>query len=223
MWIIFDLDDTLLQTSEVTTPYCLHKVAEKLAQNRIEQKDFFEDLISLHTASYSSKETLHKFFQKHPAKKKFHFEIAKFLYEDLSKEAPVIPYPEVKKNLFYLAKANTLFIVSKGELPIQLEKLKKAGIDRELFSKIVVSSNEDKMDSYQQIVRMAPMNRAEILAVGDRPVLDLKPAKELGCTTVHIKRGRGKGLESNYHDFIIDHLDQLMDIVNKERGNDGIE
>lgn len=223
MWIIFDLDDTLIQTTDVTTPFYLRKVADLMGGSNSEKNKIFIDLLAKHQKSVSSRETLNKFFAKNPEKKKFCTLSHRILYEQFPQDTPIQAYPEVNKILSYLSRSNTLFIVSKGIPSIQMKKLKKAGIDCKLFSKIVVSSKEDKRESYQKIVRMGAKKKASILVVGDRPVLDLKPAKELGCITVHIRRGRGKEQKSSFHNFSIDHLDQLIGIVNKERGNHGIE
>ena len=106
-------------------------------------------------------------------------------------------------------------MVTKGKRKIQLKKLKKAGIDSKLFSKIVVSSKEDKKKIYQQILRETKKQPDEIVVIGDRPNLDLRPAKELGCITIHIRQGRGKIEPSHDYDYIIDELDRSIPIINK--------
>ena len=73
----------------------------------------------------------------------------------------------------------------------QLFKMKNAGIDSTIFSKIVISEREDKKSSYKEVLEELNMPSDRTIVCGDRIKRDLTPAKELGCKTVHMHWGRG--------------------------------
>ena len=121
-----------------------------------------------------------------------------------------------KEILSELVRKHTLAIVTYGKKQFQLEKLKKAGIDTSIFSRIVVSESKDKKPHYQALLKELDIPASEVLVCGDRIHRDLSPAKELGFKTVHLRWGRGLGeiAQEGTVDFSIAHLSKLKVIVN---------
>jgi FMN phosphatase YigB (HAD superfamily) len=70
-------------------------------------------------------------------------------------------------------------------------KMKKAGIDSSIFSKILFSAARNKKIHYQGLLDEFGVSPSEVVVCGDRIATDLVPAKELGCRTVHMRWGRG--------------------------------
>jgi FMN phosphatase YigB (HAD superfamily) len=105
-----------------------------------------------------------------------------------------------------------------GSEKLQLQKLKKAGIDTSLLSKIIVAG-DDKTLAYKKIIKELKMNSSEVIVCGDRINNDLAPAKKMGCTTVHMKYGRGSSFEKDENiDFQIKELNSILEIINKKVG-----
>jgi FMN phosphatase YigB (HAD superfamily) len=106
--------------------------------------------------------------------------------------------------------------VTIGKLALQMDKLKKAGIDSRIFSKIAVTEEKNKKPHYQMIMDDLGYHSTEVLVCGDRVSLDLAPARELGLKTVKIQWGRGLS-SSGYKgevDYCISELKELKSIVN---------
>ena len=215
MLIIFDLDDTLIQTTDITTPYLLQKLLQFLHKKEVfyNYPEAKKKLFSLHFRSNTTAEALENFFLVYPKGKKFWEESLELIYSYLEEDVPISPYVKTLETLIQLKEKYLLCLVTKGERYIQMRKLKKAGIHREIFSKILVSSLGDKRRCYQKILLEKRRLPGDTIIIGDRPKQDLQPGKELGCYTVHIKQGRGKILQSDFSDYIIENIKELPSIV----------
>ena len=105
-------------------------------------------------------------------------------------------------------------------------KLKKAGIDSSLFCKILIlEKKNEKKYCYESLIQELNLSPGDVIVCGDRIPIDLVPAKQLGCKTIHMKKGRGlhtAGSEREV-DFTITHLSQigkvLADLSNKPSFN----
>jgi FMN phosphatase YigB (HAD superfamily) len=214
LWIIYDLDDTLIQTSAVTTPFLLEKIARFVAceENVSCVDDWISHLLDINQRSPSSDEAVAFFLQKLGLKEKYLLLCKKFLKPSSEEDLPVKAMAGAVEILKKNRAQHRLALVSRGVRHIQLRKLKKAGIDRELFSKIVVSLG-DKKDSYKKILHLEGGKANQVVVIGDRPMIDLKPAKELGFFTIHFKQGRGAFLDSIYHDFTATKLSECIPII----------
>ena len=74
-----------------------------------------------------------------------------------------------------------------------------------------------KKEAYQEIIENISISPSKVLVIGDRIPVDLAPAKELGCKTVHVKQGRGVHSQGSEEavDFAITGLSQLMGVYLK--------
>lgn len=220
MLIIFDLDDTIIDTSGSILPYRLQKALQKMMEKGLEVTSFdqaFERLRVLSVSSSNTQSAIKEFLEIHDADPALLDIAIDEVYHNKNFMYDVLPTTGAKEVLMELARKHILALVSVGIQEIQLEKMKKAGIDTALFSRIVVSESPDKKKYYKQLLEDLRVSPLEVLVCGDRVKRDLIPGKGLGFKTVHIKWGRGvhqKGSKSQV-DFTITSLKELKPIIAK--------
>ncbi len=114
--------------------------------------------------------------------------------------------------------SHRLAIVSVGREELQFYKLKKAGFDPSIFSKIIVTKEKNKKIHYEALLKEYGHRPQEALVVGDRIAVDLEPARKLGCRTVRLLWGRGSSDEPmpQMIDYTIRSLPELLEIVDKQ-------
>ncbi len=194
MLIIFDLDDTLVDTSGCVTYYKLGDALEAMVKEGLELSDFNQGLElfrRLNETASSAKEALAEFIELVGAEPLF-FEIGmKTIYESDLSDLPLFPLEGAIEVLSLLRNYHRLALVTVGSASIQMQKLKKAGIDSSVFSKILITQDLDKKPLYQQILDEFGTPSKEVLVCGDRISRDLTPARQLGFKTVLMKWGRG--------------------------------
>lgn len=218
MLIIFDLDDTLIDTTGSITPIKLEQALLKMCAAGLDVGDPEEALLVLKRLDHgaeSAAHTLAEFLEILGADKKY-FEIGKKeIYSDLSHDTPVFPLEQTIEVLDELKELFTLALVSKGKPQTQALKLKNSGIDSTIFSRIIFSEEESKKNHYRKVLEELSFSPAQTVVCGDRVGRDLVPAKELGCRTVQMKWGRGSRLPHSMEavDFCITKLSQLKGIL----------
>ncbi len=103
---------------------------------------------------------------------------------------------------------------------IKNRKIAALGI-RHYFDLIITSNDTRKNKPHNSMWKLAlkkmKLNPKECIMIGDKPELDLKPAKELGMTTVWIKQGDwpavAKGKKFKYVDHEISRLSELLRLL----------
>lgn len=174
-----------------------------------------EMLRRLNTTADSARTAIAEFVEILDAGERF-FEIGvKEVYDSPAPDLPLFPLDGAIEMLAELGSQHQLALVTIGKQALQLEKMKKAGIDSRIFSKIAVTEEKNKKPHYQRIMDELGYSPAEVLVCGDRIPLDLLPARELGLKTVKIQWGRGLG-SSGYKgevDYCISELKELKSIV----------
>lgn len=218
MLIIFDLDDTLVDTSGSIIPYKLRQALKVMMDHGLVLPDFGAALAMITSIDARSDSTFHaiqEFLEIHEADQRF-LQIAYHeVYINKTFEYDVLPTTYATEVVLELAKKHTLAVVSAGMQEIQMEKMKKAGIDTSIFSRIVICEAFNKKYYYQQLMEDLKVSPFEVIVCGDRIKRDLLPGKALGFKTVHMKWGRGlhqKG-EVGDIDFTIESLEQIKPIV----------
>ncbi len=219
MLIIFDLDDTLIDTSGCITHFKLEDTLNTMVHEGLAIPDFSEALEllrRLNSTSDSARSAIAEFVEILGVDKKF-FEIGvKEVYEHIPSDLPVFPLDGAIEMLTELSCQHQLALVTIGKPMLQMDKMKKAGIDSRIFSKIAVTEEKNKKPHYQMIMDELGYGPTEVLVCGDRIPLDLVPARELGLKTVRIQWGRGLN-SSGYKgevDYCISELKELKSIVN---------
>lgn len=220
MLIIFDLDDTLIDTSGCITPVKLEKALQRMIEGGLFVPDFQEsaDLLKrLDLASESSTRTLSEFLEIMNADSCFLETGLKEVYENFSPELFAAPLENALQVLNDLGEVHRLALVTVGKEEQQYNKLKKAGIDSGIFSKIIVSETTNKMPHYQLIIDEFGYVPSEVIVCGDRVARDLVPARELGCRTVQMRWGRGLSSTGKIGDvdYFISNLSELKAIIEK--------
>jgi putative hydrolase of the HAD superfamily len=216
--IIFDLDDTLIDTSGSIVPFRLDFALQRMIKAGLSILDFDQALSRLKAmdeTAHSTKEALGEFLEIQGASSGFLEIGCKAVYDHHEFSFPVLPTEAAPDALLDLYKKHTLAIVSIGTKEIQFEKMKKAGIDTSLFSRIIICQDPFKKQSYHDLMEDLGVTAQNVIVVGDRIKRDLAPAKALGCKTVHMKWGRGlhqKG-DKEEIDFSITSIDQLRSII----------
>lgn len=215
MLIVFDLDDTLVETTRCLTRFYLKKALKEMVRAGFWIQDFesaYQNLLSLNQKKLFSKEALTEFCAHQ----------SQFLSVGLQAMKSLIPdeieLEAVEGALLLLEELQSICpiaLVTRGEPQLQMQKMKKAGLPKEQFSKVVVSKVSGKKEAYVQVFSELCVDPQDVWVCGDRVPLDLSPAKELGCKTIHFRNGRGK-----YHhepkadvDFSIQYLKNLRDVL----------
>jgi FMN phosphatase YigB (HAD superfamily) len=217
--IIFDLDDTLIDTSGCVTYYKLEDALHAMVGAGLVLPDFSEALALLRRLdrfAESARAALSEFIEIVGAGREIFERGVGEIYEQPLADRPIFPLEGVLETLLGLRHYHQLALVTMGRQDYQMEKLKKAGIDSHLFSKIVVTQERNKKIYYQLIMDELGYFPAEVIVCGDRVFLDLAPGKELGFKTVHMQWGRGNsGVKSPRDvDHSISEMSELRDIVN---------
>lgn len=216
--MIFDLDDTLVDTSGCITPVKLQHALGRMVESGLSIPHFetaLEVIKRLNDSAESAKNALAEFLELIGADKRFLEIGAQEVYQNISDEIPIFPIEHAIEVLKDLSESHQLALVTFGREPLQLMKLKKAGIDSTFFSKIVVSEEPTKKLHYQMIVEELGFAPAKVIVCGDRISRDLAPARELGFKTVHIRSGRGRncfGMSGDV-DHQISRLIEIKEII----------
>jgi putative hydrolase of the HAD superfamily len=200
--IIFDLDDTLIDTSGCITPIKLEEALRCMVEAGFYLTDYEEGLKQLrriNEGAESGKEALAEFLEIHNGEKYFELGV-KELYEHFPLDCPIFPFDGVIETLKNLAQTHHLALVTAGFSEYQHWKLKKTGIDSTFFSKIAVCEQGSKKNHYKLIFDELGVSRKDVVVCGDRILKDLTPAKELGFRTIHMRKGRGKNGPKRVHD-----------------------
>jgi FMN phosphatase YigB (HAD superfamily) len=215
--IIFDLDDTLIDTSGFVTPFKMKECLEALISAGVNVADFKVSYAELLEKNRKSPKSTDAFvsFAKSLSASEAQIQLA---YEKLFAPLPdrfQIPMtPHAKEILDYYHRRCLLAIVTGGHPPFQWDKLKKAGIDSSFFSMIAVPEDSKKKPYYEALQRKFDLPSQEIWVCGDRIEMDLKPAFELGFNTIHMRWGRGASLESEeWIDHSVKDLSELKEII----------
>lgn len=224
MLIIFDLDDTLIDTSGCLTFYELEDALHAMVDAGLVVPDFAEALAllrRLNRTAESALSALSEFVEILGASKEIFNAGAQVLSAHLPVDRLLFPLEGALETLFDLGQHHQLALVTIGKPSFQMEKLKKAGIDSRLFSKIAVTEERNKKLHYQTIMDDLGYTPAEVLVCGDRIVRDLAPAKELGMKAVHMQWGRGlnghKGkADVDYSIFQIGEIKEIVKSLSRD-------
>ena len=209
MLIIFDLDDTLVETTGSIIP-------SKLRHATMESPHLLNPLLRMDKMSQSSGHALDEFSEIHD------IDVEPIRSHLKAEEIDDIDTLEdVEQCLKLLGREHYLCLVTRGTEKMQKLKLKEAGIDEGLFREIHCCTSS-KLDAYIEVFEKFGNTPQEVLVVGDRIAKDLSPAKRLGFHTVQIVNGRGKTSRDYFSDVDVKiiHLVDLFDIIDSiERKN----
>ena len=215
--VIFDLDDTLIDTSGSVTPFKLRALIEWLARSGVEIgaiEQAYEDLCQVNQISKSSADAIRKILQRFNALSLLEESLA-FFTAPLPTHFFIPTTPRAKESLEILKKKGyQIALVTGGKPSFQLEKMEKAGLEGSFFSKIAIPEDSKKGPHYKALLKEFSILPHEALVVGDRIPMDLVPAHALGIRTVHMRWGRGLLWKTEeWVDHSICELSELLEIL----------
>ena len=217
--VIFDLDDCLIDKWGATFPIAIKEairamVKEGLSVNSVDNAT--NRLAEINSKSKNCPDAITEYLREINAYNPKYVEIGKNAIYNFNSEGKLKPLPGAIKMLENLISLGTdLAIVSKGEEDIQLRNIQIAGINQNMFKKICIVSDYDKIEPYRQILKELKYSAKEALIVGDRYETDLIPGKNLGAKVAWIPWGRGKinPPKKDEVDYIINDLSKIVGIV----------
>jgi len=207
--IIFDLDDTILDTSGTIIPSRLRDAHAMVAEGE------FEQMLRLNETAPSSKHSLIEFIEINDLEPKLLPKMRKVMNKATCDDVTILPFEHAFETLRVLAKDFSLALVTAGSDQLQNEKINQTKMPRELFSKIMICEDGSKEGCYASILNEFDIDPSLVIVCGDRVKSDLVPAKNLGMHTVHILQGRGRHNErpEGAVDFTIRHLREICPIA----------
>ena len=217
MLVLFDLDDTLIETTATIIEPRLDRALEEMIGAGLEildRDEALETLERLNRTATSSTDAIKEFVHLYGGGAKF-IEVAMQNISDPElKDINPQPVLGSEKILYDLKSLANLILVTRGEEIFQLAKVKKSGLPYSLFSKIEVTRSSKK-GCYENILKEFKMPPNRVIVVADRIDADLVPAKELGMITVLYRAARNRFsiLPDLCVDYVIEDMAQLYPIV----------
>jgi len=186
--IIFDLDDTLIDTSGCITPHRLRSLVPDEAS--------YQELFFINEACGSSQKALIQFAERRGLGEEWLKEASRRLFEPLPEGMKIPLTLGARELLDWLSQSNhTVALVTGGNPSFQLEKLEKSRVNSFPFHSVAIAEDSNKKPYYQSLARAFGCSAREILVCGDRPAMDLLPAYELGFRVFLRRWGRGLKVE----------------------------
>ncbi len=218
MLIIFDLDDTLIDTFGSYLPFKLRLALKAMITAGLKidsESEAFERITSLNLSAGNGKLAIKQFVEEVGWNENI-FDIGiNVYYGETSETIDLNPLPNSLEVLEELSENHLLALVSYGDEKEQYNKLHSAGIKEEWFKKIIITTEYDKTLHYQELLKEFSINPKDAIAIGDKFEGDLLPAKKLGMKTIHFMHGRGKinppSLESV--DYQMDNILKVKEII----------
>jgi len=211
--IVFDLDDTLIDSSGTLGQVKLAAALQAMKDAGLEKGEL-DRLKEMDQNSSWGRETISRFLAELGADEFLEVGCSEYYSYGVEEVSCVNCFPGVKEMLEKLSAEHDLALVTYGNEQQQMLKLKTVGIEQGLFKKIIVTPLPEKGKCYQQLMQELGMTNKDILVCGDQEG-DLKPAKDLGITTVHVRQGRGKVLNPEDWDYSLARVIEIEEVVRK--------
>jgi putative hydrolase of the HAD superfamily len=192
--IIFDLDDTLIDTSGVVTPYKMQLcVAHWLAlgYQMGDAATAYQVLMDCNHNAVSSRAAIEQCARDWNIAPKDVEAALHLMTAPMPPHFVVLPTPGAFEVVRQLGADRPLALVTGGYPPFQREKMEKAGLDTTIFSMIAIPEDSQKGDAYKAFQKKIGVPSEQMWVCGDRITMDLWPAHQLGFRTVHMRWGRG--------------------------------
>ncbi len=209
--IAFDLDDTLVDTSQLLVPFAARQACEAMIKNGV-QGDIDTCLAwrASKAAELTHQEIFQGFIDKYGSTTPniaLQAALKAFYNPEVPERLPLMDGAE--DNLRQLSQRYALFLVTSGEPAAQERKIKAAGIER-FFKKIYLVNNfkkEEKKDAFLDILKNENIQPEELLSIGNRLSQEIRHAKLCGAKTCYFCHGEHVGEQptqrEDYPDFTI--------------------
>lgn len=202
-YLIFDLDDTLLDTYGILIPDAINKACQSMIdaglsadlklcvqawkQLHLQYSEINLYLKIIEVALQSPKSPSH--FSEEQKNKIAEAGFKSFLTPQLPEQLKA--EPEVVAILERLSKKYTLFLLTQGNPKTQKEKIKKMNIEKYFHEIFIVNSerNENKKHILEKLLQTVNSDASLYLSVGNRLRHEIAMAKSVGMHTCHVKQG----------------------------------
>ncbi len=211
--IAFDVDDTLLNTSEILIPFAIQKIYKVLLEHglKVTFEEFNRQRLSF-VAHASHREFFKHFVDGYPftseitvSKNDLVTTLIQHFYE------PEIPM-NVKliegssENLNKLILKYKIYVVTSGVAKTQVQKIEALKLSQWIPKKnhLIIDGSRfrTKKQAFQMILEKENLLPSELLSVGNRLSQEIRMAKELGAQTCYFKFGE------HANDIPKDHFEQ---------------
>ena len=158
MLIIFDLDDTLIDTSGSILPGVLNNALKSIERSGFFLENFqkaYDELLLLNTFHFSAKSALMEFLEINQAPEECLQIGMHEIYENPQFNQPIYPLENAIEVLKDLSQEHQLILVTKGKEEIQREKMKKAGISTKFFTRLYFCEKGNK----KKLIKKLPLKQ----------------------------------------------------------------
>ncbi|MCB1116781.1 MAG: HAD family hydrolase, partial [Chlamydiia bacterium] len=154
MLIIFDLDDTLIDTTGSIMPAVLKTALKEMQGVGLSLANFnrsYKELLRLNTYHVSAKEAILEFLEINNAPVACLDVALDAVYQNPSFKDPVQPLEDAVEVLEELSASHPLVLVTKGKEEVQREKMEKAGISSKYFTRLHFCPDRNKKKIYKKV------------------------------------------------------------------------
>ena len=216
--IVFDLDDTLLDTSGLLVPMASLKACQAMIDAGL-QCTLEECMKMRHNlaAEFSHTEIFTQIANHYGTNQKgkaVHDALEAFYNPDIPMFLPLMAC--ATENLLHLKEQYNLYLVTMGSFQAQVDKIRALQIEK-FFKKIYVLNGfigEKKEVAFLDILKNEPHGAEELLSVGNRLSSEIRDAKRVGSDTCYFAHGEHIGEKAQYPedhpDFTIYHHKDLI-------------
>jgi putative hydrolase of the HAD superfamily len=209
--IAFDLDDTLLDTSQLLVPVAARKACEAMLNAGVpSDMDTCLEWRARRAAELSHSEIFEEFIKLQGApdpQVALQGALKAFYNPDVPERLPLMDGAE--ENLRVLSQKYALYLVTSGEPEAQMKKIRALGIEK-YFLKIYLVNNfkkEQKKDAFVDILAREKIRPDELISIGNRLSQEIRHAKICGARTCYFCYGEHIGerpeQREDYPDFTI--------------------
>ncbi|MGM0607332.1 MAG: HAD hydrolase-like protein [Candidatus Muiribacteriota bacterium] len=190
MNLIIDADDTLWENQLFFNQFTQF-FKELINELNLDEKETMKTLLKFDSISFknnlfgniyykeSMKKTLHKF---NKGCEELYFRIEK-KHDELFRHPPVL-FDNVEETIRNLHKKHHLFLLTKGNYSVQMEKVEKSDIEK-FFQGIIISTRKN-IDVYKNLIYRYKLDKEKTYMIGNSPKSDIIPALEAGLNAVYI-------------------------------------
>lgn len=200
--IAFDLDDTLLDTSNLLVPQASLRACEKMLAAGLRctldeclamRQNLAADLS--HTEIFTR---IANHFGTNAPGRAIHDALEEFYNPQVPETLPLLP--EALENLQNLSERYNLYLVTMGSYESQVRKIKALNIEKH-FKKIYILNGfigEKKDSAFLDILRATKHYPHELLSVGNRLSSEIRDGKRVGADTCYFAYGEHVGEKPMY-------------------------
>ena len=219
MFIIFDLDDTLLDTSATAGRFQLERAAQllKTTLSPVESEETIaQELIQARPHHATGGETIFAICRRHQWPEEVALRAVDLYYHQHPPTLRVTMRGQAKEMLEELRRQrHRMALISIGRIEQQRRKMTQAGLDPAYFDYLEIVETADKSLAYRRVLEhwnLCPdQQQPQVVVVGDREETDLNPGRAMGMRLVLL----GKGPHCQAIDARIQELRELLPLLTK--------